>query len=177
MKLTITRLLFLVWPLTACGSLVEEQLLKLEMFGVSDRASDSEGNETPDFQTYVLTGVALLHSDGSTRTQLFDPETTTVTSSFRIIDRAQLIYSKAIKDLVGTQYNGIEVSFAESIVGGNEERSDLSLTLSSPILTLSRAFEVEKAQSLLLEIKVKWGDTILDAAMSEPDYELLLNGK
>lgn len=177
MKLTITKLLLLVWPLGGCGSLVEEQLLKVEMFGVSDSAVDSEGNDKPDFQTYVLTGISLVHSDGSTRTQLFDPATSTADQSFRIVDRAQRIYSKAIKDLAGQSFNGIELSFEGTVTGGNQRHPDLSFTLSSPTLTLSRAFEVEKAQSLLVEIKVKWGDTILDATMSEPDYELLLDGK
>lgn len=177
LKLTITKFLLLGTCLAGCDSLVEEQLLKVEMRGSMDAATGATGDDDPDFQTYVLSDLALVHEDGDTRTQLFDPAESGLQSSFRIIDRAQRIYSRNIESLTGRSFTAIEATFEALVTGGNADHPEMSFTLSTPTLTLSRAFEVETAKSLLFEIEVHWGKTIQGETMSEPSFELTLDGK
>ncbi|MDQ3233058.1 MAG: hypothetical protein M3Q07_14675 [Pseudobdellovibrionaceae bacterium] len=173
-KLTITNFLFL-WMnllLLGCGSLTEDQLLSVEMYGVSKSPEGATGTQDPNFQTYQLLKIDIVSEDGATSSNLFDNEEEKI---FRIVDREQLIYSKKIAELEGTSYSSIQLTFAPDVIGGESEDNSVTMTLGNPVLTLSQAFTVEKAKDLTLLIKINWGNTLTDEAMTEPQYVLSLD--
>lgn len=175
MKLTITdRLLgslLALLLLPACGSLTSDQELTVEMYGMSKTPENAAGDRDPQFQIYQLTQIDLVSTDG-TLTNFFDGVEEKI---FRIVDREQLIYSQKIDDLVGNSYSGIQIAFAPLVTGGESGSDAYEFTLSSPALTLSQEFTVEKAKSRTLIIKINWGNTLSDTAMTEPQYELSLD--
>jgi len=175
MKLTITNYLlgFGLGLLTSgCGDLTTEQLLSVEMYGVSKSPDGATGTRDPKYQSYELLKVDFVSEDGATTTNLFDGEEEQI---FRIVDREQLIYSKKIEELVGNTYSSVLLTFAPEVSGGESEDEALTFTLSNPILTLAQPFAVEKAKSKTLQIRINWGYTLSDEAMTEPQYVLSMD--
>jgi hypothetical protein len=175
MKLTITN--FLVscaagLGLGACGGLSSEQLLSVDMYGVSKMPEGATGTRDPKFQIYQLLKVDILSEDGATTTNLFDNDED---RTFRIVDREQMIYSKKIADLVDTSYGSMQLTFAPDVTGGESEENSLSFTLANPVLTLSQPFAIEKAKNINVVIKMNWGNTLSDEAMTEPAFVLSLD--
>lgn len=171
MKLTITKLLLtgaLAWVLTGCGALTSDQVLTVEMYGVSKAPASATGDQDPHSETFQLLSVILIDADGTTLTKLFDNEEERI---FQIIDRSQIIYSKKIADLEGKSYSGIRVEF-DPTVEATEKSNTASFTMASPKLELSQAFKIEKAKSVGLVIKANWGNTMSDGAVTEPEYVL-----
>jgi hypothetical protein len=142
------------------------------MYGVSKSPDGATGTRDPKFQIYELLKVDIVSEDGATSTNLFDGEEQQI---FRIVDREQLIYSKKIKELVGNSYSSVQLSFAPEVSGGDSEDKALTFNLSNPILTLPQSFAVTKAKSLTLQIKINWGNTLSDEAMTEPQYTLSMD--
>lgn len=175
MKLTITNYLLAGMTslgLLGCGGLSTEQLLSIEMYGVSKMPAGATGTRDPKFQIYQLTKVDLVSEDGSSTTTLFDNEEERI---FRIVDREQLIYSKEIDELVDTSYSSIQLTFAAEVTGGDSEENALGFTMSSPTLTLTQPFAIEKAKDVTVQIKMNWGYTLSDEAMTEPEYVLSMD--
>lgn len=175
MKLTITN--FLVGcaaglGLSGCGGLSSDQLLSVEMYGVSKMPDGATGTRDPKFQIYQLLKVDIVSEDGATTTNLFDNEEEKI---FRIVDREQLIYSKKISELVDTSYGSMQLTFAPEVTGGDSEENALTFTLANPVLTLSQPFAIEKAKDLTVLIKMNWGNTVSDEAMTEPAFVLSLD--
>ncbi len=168
MKLTITKLIFGSLLVTACGSLDSDQTLQIQMYGSSTVATGATGDGEPDELVYQLTEVSLISTDGATLSTLFANEEEKI---FRIIDRAQVIYSTTISDLVGTSYSGLRITFASAVTGSNEKYKDLSFTMAQPTLILTETIAIEKARSLVFNSKANWGDTITDGQITEPTYE------
>ncbi|HET9237202.1 MAG TPA: hypothetical protein VFO10_08120 [Oligoflexus sp.] len=175
MKLTITNFLA-VWAaglgLSGCGGLSSEQLLSVEMYGVSKMPEGATGTRDPKFQIYQLLKVDIVSEDGATTTNLFDNEEEKI---FRIVDREQLIYSKKITDLVDTSYGSMLLTFAPEVTGGDSEENTLAFTLANPVLTLTQPFAIEKAKDIAVIIKMNWGNTLTDEAMTEPTFVLTLD--
>jgi hypothetical protein len=175
MKLTITNYLVSCAAslgLSACGGLTSEQLLSVDMYGVSKMPEGATGTRDPKFQIYQLLKVDILSEDGATTTNLFDNDED---RTFRIVDREQLIYSKKIADLVDTSYGSMQLTFAPEVTGGESEENSLSFTLANPVLTLSQPFAIEKAKNINVVIKMNWGNTLSDEAMTEPAFILSLD--
>jgi hypothetical protein len=175
MKLTITMVLelgALSLGLSACGGLSSDQLLSVEMYGVSKMPEGATGTQDPKFQMYQLLKVDLVSEDGATTTNLFDNDEEKI---FRIVDREQLIYSKKISDLVDTSYGSMQLTFAPEVSGGVSEENALTFTMANPVLTLSQPFAIEKAKDVTVLIKMNWGNTLSDEALTEPQYVLSLD--
>jgi hypothetical protein len=175
MKLTITN--FCVgWAvglgLSGCGGLSSDQLLSVEMYGVSKMPEGATGTRDPKFQIYQLLKVDLVSEDGATTTNLFDNEEEKI---FRIVDREQMIYSKKISDLVDTSYGSMQLTFAPEVSGGDSEENALTFTLANPVLTLSQPFAIETAKDVTVLIKMNWGNTLSDEALTEPQFVLSLD--
>lgn len=175
MKLTITN--FLVscaagLGLSGCGGLSSDQLLSVEMYGVSKMPEGATGTRDPKFQIYQLLKVDIVSEDGATTTNLFDNEEEKI---FRIVDREQLIYSKKISDLVDTSYGSMLLTFAPEVTGGDSEENALTFTLANPVLTLTQPFAIETAKDITVLIKMNWGNTLSDEAMTEPAFVLSLD--
>nr|AIA17828.1 hypothetical protein [uncultured bacterium] len=172
MKLTITKVLLVTsagLALSGCGGFSTEQLLTVDMYGVSKMPEGAAGTRDPNFQIYQLLKVDIVSEDGSTTTNLFDNEDERI---FRIVDREQMIYSKKISDLEGTSYANIQFTFKPEVSGGDSAQKDLSFTMSNPILTLAQPFAIEKAKNVTVHIRMNWGNTLSDEAMTEPQYIL-----
>ena len=172
MKLTITISMFLIAlssGLVGCGAVTSDQLLSIDMYGVSKSPASATGDQDPKFQKYQLLSVAWLSQDGLTTTTLFDNEEESI---FRIVDRSQIIFSKKISEEVGNSFGSIQLTFAGTVEGGVVVDEASTFTLSNPKLELVQAFEVEKAKNLNLTIKVNWGNTYSEAGMTEPEYQL-----
>jgi hypothetical protein len=175
MKLTITNVLpglLLGTLLGGCGSLTSEQLLSVEMYGVSKMPEGATGTRDPKFLTYQLLKVDILSEDGTSSTNLFDGDEEKI---FRIVDREQLIYSKKIEELVGNTYGSIQLTFAPEVTGGESDAEALTFTMSNPVLTLTKPFAIEKAKSINVHIRMNWGYTLSDEAMTEPEYLLSMD--
>jgi hypothetical protein len=142
------------------------------MYGVSKMPEGATGTRDPKFQIYQLLKVDILSEDGATTTNLFDNDED---RTFRIVDREQLIYSKKIADLVDTSYGSMQLTFAPEVTGGESEENSLSFTLANPVLTLSQPFAIEKAKNINVVIKMNWGNTLSDEAMTEPAFILSLD--
>jgi hypothetical protein len=158
--------------LGACGGLSSEQLLSVDMYGVSKMPEGATGTRDPKFQIYQLLKVDILSEDGATTTNLFDNDED---RTFRIVDREQMIYSKKIADLVDTSYGSMQLTFAPDVTGGESEENSLSFTLANPVLTLSQPFAIEKAKNINVVIKMNWGNTLSDEAMTEPAFVISLD--
>jgi hypothetical protein len=175
MKLTITKF-FTVWAiglgLSGCGGLSSDQLLSVEMYGVSKMPDGATGTRDPKFQMYQLLKVDVVSEDGATTTNLFDNEEEKI---FRIVDREQMIYSKKIADLVDTSYGSMQLTFAPEVSGGDSEDNALTFTMANPMLTLSEPFAIEKAKDVTVLIKLNWGNTLSDEALAEPQFVLSLD--
>lgn len=174
-KLTITNYLFVSavgLGLSGCGSLTSDQLLSVDMYGVSKMPEGAAGTRDPKFQIYQLVKVDIISEDGTSTTNLFDNEEEKI---FRIVDREQLIYSKKISDLVDNSYGSIQLTFAPEVTGGESDENEMSFTLSNPALTLSQPFAIEKAKDVNVHIKINWGYTLSDEAMLEPQYVLSMD--
>lgn len=175
MKLTITNFL-LGWAaglmLSGCGGLSSDQLLSVDMYGVSKMPEGATGTKDPKFQIYQLLKVDIVSEDGATTTNLFDNEEEKI---FRIVDREQMIYSKKIADLVDTSYSSMQLTFAPEVSGGESEDNALTFTLANPVLTLSQPFAIEKAKDVTVVIKLNWGNTLSDEALTEPQFVLSLD--
>lgn len=173
MKLTITNFLILVLlaaELACCSASVsKDQVISIDMYGTSKKASSAAGDRDPKFQSYQLLTVDLVSVDGASKTSLFNNDDERI---FLIIDREQTIFSKKIDDLLGKSYGGIQVGFAASITGGDKDYPDYSFAMAEPNLSISQGFAVETAKSIGLVIKINWGSTLSESAMSQPDYEL-----
>lgn len=175
MKLTITNFLMGcagALGLSACGGLSSDQLLSVEMYGVSKMPEGATGTRDPKFQIYQLLKVDILSEDGATTTNLFDNDEEKI---FRIVDREQMIYSKKISDLVDTSYGSMQLTFAPEVSGGDSEENALTFTLANPVLTLSQPFAIEKAKDVTVLIKMNWGNTLSDEALTEPQFILSLD--
>lgn len=175
MKLTITKILFVSsagFVLSGCGGFNTDQLLTVDMYGVSKMPEGATGTRDPKFHIYQLVKVDLVSEDGSSTTNLFDNEEEKI---FRIVDREQLIYSKPISDLVDTTHGSVQFTFASEVSGGDSEDNALSFTLSNPILTLSQPFAIEKAKDVSIHIKMNWGYTLSDEVLTEPQYVLSMD--
>jgi hypothetical protein len=175
MKLTITNFLLSCAAglgLSGCSGLSSEQLLSVEMYGVSKMPDGATGTRDPKFQIYQLLKVDIVSEDGATTTNLFDNEEEKI---FRIVDREQLIYSKKISELVDTSYGSMQLTFAPEVTGGDSEDNALTFTLANPVLTLSQPFAIEKAKDITVLIKMNWGNTLSDEAMTEPAFVLSLD--
>jgi len=175
MKLTITSFLLgcvAGLGLSGCGGFNSDQLLSVEMYGVSKMPEGATGNRDPRFQIYQLLQVDLVSEDGATITNLLD---NTEEKIFRIVDREQLIYSKKIADFVDTSYGSMQLTFASKVTGGDSEDNSLTFTLANPTLTLSQPFAIEKAKDVTVLIKLNWGNTLSDEAMTEPQFVLSLD--
>jgi hypothetical protein len=116
--------------------------------------------------------VDAVSEDGATTTNLFDNEEEKI---FRIVDREQMIYSKKIVDLVDTSYGSMQLTFAPEVSGGDSEDNALTFTMANPMLTLSETFAIEKAKDVTVLIKLNWGNTLSDEAMTEPQFILSLD--
>jgi hypothetical protein len=174
-KLTITKYLLVSavgLGLSACGSLTSDQLLSVDMYGVSKMPEGATGTRDPKFQIYQLLKVDIISEDGASTTNLFDNDEEKI---YRIVDREQLIYSKKISDLVDTSYGSIQFTFAPEVTGGESDENEMSFTLSNPTLTLSQPFAIEKAKDVNVHIKMNWGYTLSDEAMLEPQYVLSMD--
>jgi hypothetical protein len=175
MKLTITKT-FLVGSvglaLSGCGGLNTDQLLTVDMYGVSKMPEGATGTRDPKFHVYQLVKVDFVSEDGSSTTNLFDNEEEKI---FRIVDREQLIYSKKISDLVDTSFGSVQFTFASEVSGGDSEDNALSFTLNNPTLTLNQPFAVEKAKDMTVHIKLNWAYTLSDEALTEPQYVLSID--
>ena len=171
MKLTITRLAqlgYLIAHLASCNSAVtQDQLLTIEMYGVTKAASTALGDKNPNFQSYQLLAVDFLSADGSSKTNLFNNEDD---RTFVIVERQQIIFAKKISELVGVTYSAIQVTFHPTVKGGRDESPDNSFNMTNPILSLTTPLVVATGKSLDMVIKINWGNTLSDAGMSEPDY-------
>jgi|GEM_PF-6639203 hypothetical protein len=170
MKLTITKYLLLGYVSAGCGSLVEGQFLDIEMYGVARTPTGAAGDKDPEFQSYRLLQVSFMNQDGTTLTTLFNNEEDKI---FRVVDRPQIIFSKAIAELEGQKYQGLQVVFDPAVEGGDQERPNLSFTLSQPTQQLNEALTVEKAKNVEVQIKVIWANTLSEAGMSEPTLEIV----
>lgn len=174
MKLTITNFLFLLLPVlggVGCGSVLSDQQLAIEMYGVSKAPASAAGDRDPHFHTYQLLAVNLTSEDGTTTTNLFDNEEDRI---YRVVDRAQIIYSKKIADLVGNTYASMQMTFAPAVEGGERGGSELSFTMTNPQLQLAEAFSVETAKDITVLIKINWGNTLSDEVITEPEYQVSL---
>ncbi len=172
MKLTITIFLLFITlssGLMGCGSVTSDQLLSIDMYGVSKSPASATGDQDPKFQKYQLLNVAWLSQDSLSTTTLFDNEEERI---FRIVDRSQIIFSKKISEEVGNSFGSIQLTFAATVEGGVVPDEATSFTLSNPKLELVQAFEVEKAKNINLTIKINWGNTYSEAGMTEPEYQL-----
>jgi hypothetical protein len=169
MKLTITKFLLLGSISAGCGSLVEDQVLDIEMYGVAKTPTGAIGDDDPEFQEYRLLQVSFVNADGATFTTLFNNEDE---RTFRIIDRPQIIFSKDISELEGQSYAGLQVVFDPGVTGGDQKRPELSFTMSQPSQQLNEALTIEKAKSLEVQIKLNWANTLSEAGMSEPTLEI-----
>jgi hypothetical protein len=174
-KLTITKILSgctVALGLNGCGSFSTDQVLSVDMYGVSKMPEGAAGDRDPKFQYYQLLKVDFLSEDGTTTTTLFDQEEERI---FRIVDREQLIYSKKISELEGNSFGSVQFTFAAEVKGGESDDNELSFSMSSPTLTLSQPFEIEKAKNVGIHIKMNWANTLTDEAMTEPQYVLTMD--
>jgi hypothetical protein len=174
-KLTITKILWgsiAALGLSGCEGLNTEQVLSVDMYGISKMPEGAAGSRDPKFQVYQLLKVDFLSEDGATTTTLFDQEEERI---FRIVDREQLIYSKKISDLEGNSYGSVQFTFAPEVLGGESDSNELSFTMSNPTLILSQPFAVEKAKNVNIHIKMNWANTLTDESMTEPQYVLTMD--
>ncbi len=171
MKLTITNFLLFLPFLggIGCGSVLSDQQISIEMYGVSKAPASAVGDRDPHFLSYQLLAVNLTSEDGTTTTTLFDNEEDRI---YRIVDRSQIIYSKKITDLVGNSYASLKMTFAPLVEGGERGGEELSFTMSNPELLLAQPFAVSTAKDLSFLIKIDWGNTLSDEALTEPEYQI-----
>lgn len=168
MKLTITNMLglFALLPLLGCGAVLDSgSVMRVEMYGTLSIPDSASGDSNPSFQSYVLKQIALTTAGGATT--LVDTE-----ESFKIIDRAQLLFEKDMSNFEGNDYTGISVSFDPEVVGGNAKQPELTFTLNNPQLTYTQAFSIEAAKTITFTIQAHWGNTLADGVMTEPEFEI-----
>lgn len=169
MKHTITSLfaLGMAATLSACGvSLDSESVMRIEMYGSSTVPASATGDKNPSFQNYILKSIGLVSAAGTTN--LLDSE-----DSYKIIDRAQLLYEKDMSNFKGNEYTGISITFGPAVTGGNAKQSDLSFTLSNETISLVKTFTIQSAKSITFSIEAHWGNTLADGVMTEPEFEIV----
>lgn len=163
--------LVLGW-LSGCSSssgLSTTQELKIEMYGVNVAPEGAAGDITPKWQSYTLTGVTFTSEDGSEVSTLYDG---TDPQTYRIVNRAQLIYTKDITDLAGTTFSDATITFEAAVTGGSSESEDHSFTLSAPSLSVGVPFTIDEGKNRTLVIQIQWKNTVSGETMSEPSFSI-----
>ncbi|MES2745577.1 MAG: hypothetical protein V4655_09115 [Bdellovibrionota bacterium] len=169
MKLTITRfvtMILLASSLSACGAFSDETKLEIQMYGVARAPASATGDRDPQFQTYTVQSIVLNSAEGDV--YLLDTPTT-----FKIVDRPQILLKRIADEWAGRTFTGLTVSFEPSVVGGDNESSDLSFTLSAPVVSLTQTLLLKENHGLNFTIKAVWANTIASATMTEPTFEIV----
>jgi hypothetical protein len=169
MKLPITKIFawsLVASSLSACGAFSDETKLEIQMYGVARAPASATGDRDPQFQTYKVQSIALSSAEG-------DVALLSETSTFKIVDRPQILVDKVADEWAGRTFTTMTVTFEPLVTGGNSESSALSFTLSQPVLTLTQPLLLEKGKSLNLTIKASWSNTIAAGTMTEPSFEIV----
>lgn len=169
MKLTITRFLAVIGmalSLSACGAFSDETKLEIQMYGVARAPASATGDRDPQFQSYTVESIVLNSAEGDV--SLLDAPAT-----FKIVDRPQILLNRIADEWAGRTFTGLTVTFDANVIGGDNESSDLSFTLSTPVVALTQTLLLEEKQSLNFTIKAVWANTIAAGTMTEPTFEIV----
>jgi hypothetical protein len=173
MKHMLTITIFL--SLLGCGASLTDatkQTLTIEMLGAHKSKTGADGTSNPQWQVYTLTGVSFLSADATETSTLSEDG---LENEFKIIDRAQIIFKKDIKDLVDKEFSAVTVNFDEEVTGGSAASDSMSFVMTNPDLVLTKEFAVTSGRSLTLTISVNWKNSVEGEEMSEPGYTLTLD--
>ena len=156
--LGILSVLLVSTGLCACAdtSLDLKEKLDVAMQGTFEAPVDADGNAEPRFQTYVLTNIVLVDSDG-VETSLF---TDTEPLELKIVNRSQIIYEADLHDLVNKSYASARVSFQSTVLGGGKYGDAMSVELIDPDLDIPDALTVETATNYRMNVQVQWKNTV-----------------
>ncbi len=169
MKLPITVSFAFVFGsaalLMGCGDLSNETKIEIQMYGVAKAAATATGDHDPQFQTYKVESIVLNGASGDT--VLLDAET-----SFKIVDRPQILLSKDAKKFKNTTFTGLTITFDPTVEGGDKDQSDLSFTLSAPSVQFAQPVTVTENKTTTYVVKAFWSNTLAKGAMTEPTLEI-----
>lgn len=143
--------------LTGCGATTtSSSSFKVRMHGVYSPPVGADGNSTPRSQTYLLKGVTLNKSDGTTL-PLYSGDG----DALKIIDRGQLIFTEDdTSDHDGTVISSVLLQFDPIVLVTSKNGKESSVELSSGDMQLDEPFTITKNKERVLTIKIAWGDTI-----------------
>lgn len=167
MKLTITNMLsgfLMVSSLAGCGAFSNETEIEIQMYGIAQAPATATGDHDPQFQTYEVLSITL---NGDESASLIDSS-----SSFKIVDRPQILVARNVKSYIGKAYTGMTVVFAPTVTGGDREEGELTFSLTEPTLTLSQAISFEEGKNQTYLIKAAWENTMGAGVMTEPTLEI-----
>ncbi|RZA17608.1 MAG: hypothetical protein EOP10_22445 [Proteobacteria bacterium] len=169
MKLTITGFfasILMASSLSACGACSDETKLEIQMYGVARAPASATGDRDPQFQSYTVQSIVLNSAEGDV--SLIDAP-----STFKIVDRPQILLKRIADEWAGRTFTGLTVTFDATVVGGDNDDADLSFTLSAPVVALTQTLLLEENKGLNFTIKAVWANTIAGEAMTEPTFEIV----
>ena len=164
--LTITSLLL------GCSnvSTTQSQTLTIEMYANDETPEGAEGDATPTWEKFTLTGVSFLSEDGSEVTNLFGAE---VDKEFKIINRAQIIFRKDVEDLVEVPFSAITVNFDPEVTAASLDNEEATFTLEEPNQILRENFTIEPGKSVVLTVLLHWKNTASADGVTNPGFDLI----
>lgn len=159
--------------LVGCGdlSLDLSQNLEINMYGVAKEPTEAGGDVTPTSEVFVLAGVSLRSADGSETTVLYsgdDPQ------EVEVVNRPQLIYFQDISSLDQTTYSGFTLTFSALIKGESKNSSAHEVYLTTTEYLHLEEFTVETGKDILIDVQVKWRNTVSGESLVAPEFSFLL---
>ena len=167
----------LVAHLVGCGlSTTQEQVVAIEMYGVSQIPSGASGNASPNSYDMTFTGMYLTRADGTVAE--FAPETVEVKT---IVDRPQIIFSTDASEHEGTSFTSAQILFDASFTAGGKFEKAASMSLTQPTKSYVGDFSVATGKSLVFVVTLQWLNTVTrdtDAsseAFIEPSFQIAVD--
>jgi len=165
--LTITKLLrdiLFVSSLAGCGALSDETKFDIQMYGIAKTPAGATGDHDPQFQTYQVQSITLLGEETSI---LLD-----TASQVKIVDRPQILVTRTADDNIGKAYTGLTIVLGPTVIGGDNDESNLSFALTQTTLTLTQPITIKEGETKTFVVKASWENTMGGGVMSEPELVL-----
>ncbi len=114
----------------------------------------------PIWQEYQLLGVYLIDAEDAEQSLSLLPSDQNPLT-IKVVDRAQILFSAKLTDLVGSSFQGLTCLFAEEINGASKKKTDHLLSWETPELTLLTPIEIAKGQKQNFDIDIYWRNTVV----------------
>ena len=166
-SIKIIALFFVILTVfTSCQQITDIPVLEIDMHAIYEEPSAGvSGGFEPISQTYTIKAIYRTIEDGEEE-DIYSGDA----KLLKIIDREQLIFSKAIKSSeVGTKYSKLRVLIDPIVISNSRYTSDQHLTLNVESIEGDTGYTVGKGKSVRYTLKVLWKNTVTrDTSASPP---------